>query len=170
MKFYAGIGSRETPGEILSIMTALASKLEKYGWILRSGHADGADMAFEKGCTKNEIYMPWRGFNNAALDFGIYNWTKGQLQEAEKHVRTVIADDHWNNMTQGARKLHLRNFRQVFGTDMINPSKFIVCWTKDGKPIGGTRTAILLAQKHGIPVHNLAIKSELDKICNYLKK
>ena len=39
MKVYTGIGSRETPEEILEFMKEIASKLEELGWICRSGGA-----------------------------------------------------------------------------------------------------------------------------------
>jgi predicted Rossmann fold nucleotide-binding protein DprA/Smf involved in DNA uptake len=47
--YYAGIGARSTPPQILSVMTRLASKLEGMGYTLRSGGAAGADTAFERG-------------------------------------------------------------------------------------------------------------------------
>jgi len=84
--FYTGIGSRKTPGPINDIIEfsplyrfyywgrILATK----GFILRSGHADGADLAFEKGCDtvngKKEIYLPWKGFNGS--DSKLYNLSK----------------------------------------------------------------------------------------------
>ena len=48
-KYYCGIGSRQTPGEILEIMLLVSIKLRSQKWILRSGGADGADKAFETG-------------------------------------------------------------------------------------------------------------------------
>ena len=66
MKFYTGIGSRETPPEILEMMKDIASKLELLGWTLRSGGAPGADTGFENGVKSlKEIYVPWRGFNGS---------------------------------------------------------------------------------------------------------
>jgi len=47
--YYAGIGSRKTPPDILALMEACAYKLARYGWNLRSGGAPGADQAFERG-------------------------------------------------------------------------------------------------------------------------
>jgi predicted Rossmann fold nucleotide-binding protein DprA/Smf involved in DNA uptake len=44
MKFYAGIGSRETPPDILEWMTSLAANLETMNYVLRSGGAQGADV------------------------------------------------------------------------------------------------------------------------------
>jgi hypothetical protein len=42
MKYYAGIGSRETPKDILDLISKIAIKLESLGYTLRSGGADGA--------------------------------------------------------------------------------------------------------------------------------
>ena len=68
-KYYTGVGSRETPKDVLDLMEKIAYKLSKKGWILRSGGAEGADSAFFQGCEKYsstpiaEIYIPWNGFN-----------------------------------------------------------------------------------------------------------
>lgn len=44
---YAGIGSRETPMEVLELMTKASTWLGTKGYTLQSGGAIGADMAFE---------------------------------------------------------------------------------------------------------------------------
>ena len=44
--YYAGIGSRETPEEVLHVMISLGKALCKQGWGLSSGGAPGADQAF----------------------------------------------------------------------------------------------------------------------------
>ena len=67
--YYAGIGSRETPIEIQKLFINVGRYLAKKKLILRSGGANGADQAFEKGCdlvsSKKEIYLPWAGFENS---------------------------------------------------------------------------------------------------------
>jgi hypothetical protein len=69
LKYYAGIGSRETPSGILTIFEKVGTFLANKGFILRSGHAPGADKAFEIGCDKvngkKEIYLPWRNFEGS---------------------------------------------------------------------------------------------------------
>jgi hypothetical protein len=66
-----GIGSRDTPRDVLDTMTNLMYELHKDGWILRSGGASGADDAFEKGILNYtgkieedyaEIFIPWNNF------------------------------------------------------------------------------------------------------------
>lgn len=66
IRYYAGIGSRETPPYVQKLMTEIAAVLEQRNFVLRSGGANGADKAFENGVVNKqeaEIYVPWPGFN-----------------------------------------------------------------------------------------------------------
>lgn len=145
--FYTGIGSRTTPEDICSFMTEIAKFLYAQRFILRSGHADGADIAFENGSGNlNEIWVPWPGFNGSysrlipcSLAFKV----------AEKF------HPYWLNCSPAAKKLHARNVHQIAGVDLKTPSKFVVCWTSDGKDSGGTGLAIRIANALKIPVYNL---------------
>ena len=66
MKYYTGVGSRNTPQEVLDIMILIGEYLAKGEYCLRSGGAAGADKAFETGCDNangnKRIYVPWNGF------------------------------------------------------------------------------------------------------------
>lgn len=60
------VGSRSTPLAICEEMTLIGQWAKQNSHILRSGHAPGADYAFEKGAEQNCIvYLPWNRFNNA---------------------------------------------------------------------------------------------------------
>jgi len=48
-----------------------------------------------------------------------------------------------------------RNFRQVIGRDNESNSEFVICWTKEGKPVGGTGQALRIASDHNIPIYNM---------------
>ena len=65
LRTYTGIGARATPPEVLGLMTRAAFALMKRGYVLRSGHAIGADSAFERGAgSAAQIFLPvpgWRG-------------------------------------------------------------------------------------------------------------
>lgn len=138
-KIYAGIGSRETPREIMDLMSRIAIKLEGEGWLLRSGGAQGADMAFEKGVTNKQIIRP-------------------QVSPAwEAKARTVITEEHWGHCSPFAKKAHSRNAAIIFGENLDSPARFVCCWTRNAKSIGGTAVGINLALKNGIPVRNLGI-------------
>lgn len=161
-KFYTGIGSRETPKIMLTVMTALAQMLDKRDYVLRSGGADGADTAFAAGATKKVIYIPWQKFNGVS---------DGVVMGHSEIHREVAAKIHpaWSNCSDGARKLHTRNVAQVLGDDLKTPSKFLICWTPGGTAEGGSATAINLALKHNIPVFFLN-KWAPDKILDYITR
>src|SRR5690606_12262312 len=98
MKYYTGIGSRETPKDILCLMVEVARKLSHLGWILRSGGAEGADTAFEIGALDKgaivlpEIYIPWVGFNNhGVMDRGIILPQKDKLWQ---HAQEMASEIH----------------------------------------------------------------------------
>lgn len=64
---YAGVGSRETPPQVLAVMRSAARVLASRGWILRSGGALGADSAFEAGAgLLKRSTCPGRAFASAA--------------------------------------------------------------------------------------------------------
>src|ERR1700744_2915284 len=103
---YAGIGSRETPEHICKLMYMIGLKLAVKGWLLRSGHAKGADRAFEYGCDdangKKEIF------------------TK---QHVTQEALELAAKFHpaWHNCDEHARKLHARNGFIILGEDLQTP-------------------------------------------------
>lgn len=171
MKYYAGIGSRETPAEFIEKMEKIASILEKRGWILRSGGAPGADSAFERGVSdpKNkEIYLPWSGFQDRDGE------EEGELvfDRKEKWAIKIAKKFHpdFANLGKGAKVLMCRNTHQIFGPkrDSVR-SLFVVCWTKDGGPTGGTGQAIRIANEYGVPVFNLFFESHEKKLRRMIK-
>jgi len=151
---YTGIGSRSTPQEIQRLMTQIADKLGMWGWVLRSGGADGADEAFEKGSVCNELYLPWRGFNgrmDAELEFP----TPDAFLIAETH------HPRWHALDRNVRALHARNAHQILGANCATPAAFVICWTPDGSTgtttakTGGTGQAIRIAKAYDVPIFNL---------------
>lgn len=153
-KIYAGIGSRETPIEIQHIMTLTAQHLQREGWMLRSGHARGADRAFERPVLEanREIYTTQSFGKNGCASFADC-W-----QVAKPfHTNPERLDDY-------SKRLHARNAMQILGASLQSPVQLVICWTKDGKPSGGTSTAIHIAQAHRIPVLNLAVEIDRQKV------
>jgi hypothetical protein len=163
IKYYAGIGSRETPPGIEPIIEEVVKILDKFGYILRSGGADGSDSMFEKYSTGDkEIYLPWKGFNKNNSELYLDNMDPLIVERAQE-----IAREHhpsWKYLSDGGRKLMTRNTFQVLGKDLETPSSFIVCWTPGGKMLGGTAQALRIAKKMGIPIFNLYDKNSLHKI------
>lgn len=160
MKYYTGVGSRETPMVIQRQINQIAKSLEAQGYILRSGGAEGADTAFENALHNEkaaEIYLPWQGFNDR---FGPNAISLNELNRRLVLQAECIAEEihpAWERLRQGAKKLHTRNAFQVLGKDLNTPSEVLICYArpKGDSVSGGTRTAVELARKHGIPIINI---------------
>lgn len=161
-KYYAGIGSRETPGHILNIMHILGRHFAGLGWTLRSGGALGADTAFENGCTANngkkEIFLPWRAYNHNLSEIhpSNYPFTKDEIDFTAKFHPA------WDKCGPSARKLHTRNTRILLGMEPIHgaqvtPVKFIICWTEGGQIKGGTGQALRIGEAMAEGGHDFKI-------------
>lgn len=165
MRYYAGIGSRETPKEALNIFEIIGEYLANQGYTLRSGHAEGADQAFENGCDKvtglKEIYLPWSRFQGS--DSKLVVKDLGAFEIAEQF------HPYWHNLKEGAKKLQARNSHQVLGQDLNTLSDFIICWTKGGKGSGGTGQALRIANHYNIPVFDAGMYKDIEEIKKELK-
>lgn len=153
---YAGVGARDTPKEIMVLMTSIASKLSKREYLLRSGGASGADTAFANGASLKEIFVPWEKFNDNPTPY--FNPTYQALELAKKY------HPKWGSLSQGAKKLHGRNTQIVLGKDCDDPVDFCICWTKEGKIVGGTGQALRICKDNNIPIYNLAIDEDIDRL------
>ena len=147
--YYTGIGSRETPDEVMVIMEALSETLASSGYCLRSGGASGADTAFENKATAKEIYLPWNGFNR--------RFENGVEYIVPPIDLNLINEFHPqpDKLSTSGLKLMNRNSYQVLGRDLATSSSFVICWTKDGKASGGTGQAMRIAMSRNIPIYNL---------------
>jgi hypothetical protein len=154
---YAGIGSRETPEDVLIAFERIGEFLAKKGHTLRSGGAKGADSAFERGCDKaqgkKEIFLPWANFEN----------NKSQLIINGEEIYKIAEKYHpkWGSVSQGARKLLARNGYQILGWDLKTPSDFIICWTPHGLMGGGTGQALRLAKDYNIPIFDFGLYEDI---------
>jgi hypothetical protein len=161
-RWYAGVGSRETPEDVLTLFTDLGEQLANQGWCLRSGAAHGADAAFESGAVRaggdREIFLPTAGFNGHRG--GIAVDQLGSFPEALQ----IAASLHpaWDRLDAYVRKLMARNVMQVLGADLQSPCRFVVCWAKGSRfkgenvvdAVGGSGQAVRLAAARGIEVFN----------------
>ena len=156
-KKVAGIGSRQTPRPVLEQMARIGRVYAKEGWILRSGGAPGADMAFERGFDlvggEKQIFLPWRGFNGNRSPYfyappAAYKILDHLFPEAKQRSDAV-------------RNLFARNMQQVFGPNLDDPSDLVICWMKKETPTGGTGWAVRAAMEFDIPVVNLLHEDHL---------
>lgn len=164
----AGIGSRETPKDVLADMKQVGEWCNANGVTLNSGHAEGADWAFERGAQEFcHAFIPWLGFNGQLK-------SKATLTVPDftgLHIKTLARMYHpvWDTLTQGVQKLMMRNIYQVLGEDLKSPVRSIVCWTKDGKASGGTGQALRCAYDRGIQVLNFH-RHSLEMIIDELRR
>jgi hypothetical protein len=183
LKYYTGVGSRDTPQHIMKFISKAAYWLAGQGYTGRSGSAAGADSAFERGFnhydTVNgvsdyvsfEAYLPWKGFSDINEDTAhIVTPELPNYNEAVEIASTI--HPAWNRLGRGAKALHTRNVYQVLGLDLKTPSKVLFCYaqpTKNKQGIvtgvkGGTNTAVQLAMKHNIPIYNFYLQEDIDKV------
>lgn len=160
-KFYAGIGSRETPENFLRCFQKIGQEMAKQGYVLRSGGAEGADAAFELGCTsvngRKEIYLPWPRFNGS----------KSTLHHVCGRAQAMAEKLHpaWERCSDGARKLLSRNIYQVLGVNLNTPVELVICWTDHPLGSGGTALPMRLARERSIPIYNFSEPGDVAKFC-----
>ena len=166
-KIYTGVGSRETPTEVLSFIKSLATRLNANGFHLRSGGAIGADTAFANGhiISNMTIYRPNHAIGDKAAE-ALFR-SVHPFQDRFKKSYSIL--------------LHSRNAYQVLGFDLNDPVDFVLCWTKLGSESeaelkshgwieGGTGTAIALASRHNIPVFNLQKPDTIHRFYKFMKE
>lgn len=154
---FAGIGSRDTPPDMLDLLRRASHWLVATGWTCRTGGAPGADTACEQGALQAlhedalvgpehashgqlEVYLPWPRFERGTAYYDrVCHTPDGDLNlvcfdETSDHAHDLAASLHpaWGGLTQGARKLHARNCYQILGYGLDRPVGFVLCWTKDG--------------------------------------
>lgn len=165
----AGIGSRETPQNILTEMTKIGEWIKENRFTCRSGHASGADWAFEQGAQERCIcYLPSQNFNNSftSKSYKIVPKTDERFDEITNrfHPNPFAIRGY-------VRQLMNRNICQVLGLNLDKHTDFIVCWTRDGKDTGGTGQAIRIAIHYKIPILNMFYEefNTSEKVIKYLK-
>lgn len=155
--YYAGIGSRDARFNytLMGLMEDIGSVLAFTGWNLRSGGATGSDTAFEDGYNRASA---WPSFNGGTKDIiykeAVADWA---LDMAPRFV------PGFDTRSTVAKALLARNLMQVLGRDGNSPVKVVVCWTPEGKVVGGTASALRCAKHHGIPIFNLGDKQHANR-------
>jgi hypothetical protein len=159
---YAGIGSRQTPPEILAQMTEVAKELEYKGYTLNTGvtfgnKKEGADKAF---------------YDGVGLLFNLFS---PENQGSRTREQAIAKEIHPNPeaLKPGGLKLMARNTNQVFGDDLSTPVDFVLFYAKEGKgirPEGGTGQAVEMARRKGIPTINMANSNWREQLNDVLSQ
>lgn len=182
-KYYTGVGSRETPKEILGLMREYSKVMALLGWSFRSGGANGADSAFSDGwwdardidkeIQEGEIYLPWDGFNDfmPSDPCCILVTDKRIIQKAQEILKTI--HPAYDKLTRGPLALHTRNVYRVLGKDLQTPSKGLVGYAKldkHGVDRQGPGTAIKIAEKYGVKTRNLVKDEDRKFILDFVER
>lgn len=158
LRAFAGVGSRSTPPDMLSLLRRASQFLVEQGWTCRTGGAEGADTACEQGALEAleddllvgpehathgalEVYLPWPAFGRGDR---WYRQVRHRAHDGELNV-TCLAQPTpeavrlastvhpaWAACSGPAQKLHGRNSHQVLGSDLRSPVSVVLCWTPDG--------------------------------------
>jgi len=171
LRHYAGIGGRNTPIEVCKKFTQIATKLQSK-YILRSGHADGADLAFEELVHNGnkEIWLPWSGFNNSNSSYVLEKIIPIDVETICRKIYT-----RWNYVNETVKRFHARNVYQILGQTLDKPVEFVVAWTdRPESDCGGTQFGLKLAKLYGIETYNFYIPIEeimfMSKLNNIIKE
>lgn len=186
---YGGVGSRDTPDEILTVMKQLGAKLCDAGYLGMSGEADGADIAFHDGARQSKYYreigfaayLPYNGMRVSRTPDLIYEDHSRGIYDASKFMQwerakqfAYEARGSFEGLGRGGIALHTRNAFQVLSPSLESPVNRLLCWAKpvgDGSKVrGGTNTAVQIARRFHIPVVNLYYEEQLQKALNYIAR
>jgi len=157
---YAGVGSRRTPATILKQMKQIGYELgiattNNKSWILNTGGAAGADQAFCEGASaaggKVQVFAPtWYTVHGCSYDVK-------KITDIPPGAYSIAQRFHpaWGRLSSGAKALMARNILVLLGESFIEPVRFVVAWTPNGKMVGGTGHTLRAASDFNIPVFNL---------------
>ena len=185
-RFVTVVGSRKIADdpEKMMWMEWTARTFAESGFVIRSGGAEGADMAAEVGAKASkvgtaalEIAHPYDRPSKGSRDPGNYVLREGPLKKlAHEFIRGVT--HNFDSVSDPARDLQGRDFVQVYGKDGQTPSAAVFycapepekkMYDKDarkGEIESGTRFAVYSARAaealgfDSIPDHNLEIDRE----------
>lgn len=152
---FAGVGSRSTPERFLRTLEAISRYLTGKGYTCRHGGAMGADLAFSRGASRQEVYLA-SGADEAAVNLA------KRLHPNWRAVERLPNSGY-------AQRLLGRNMQIVLGKNVEDPAPvdFLVCWTPGARAVGGSSHAINLCRMMGIPVYNVADPEQLQALRDF---
>ena len=176
---YAGIGSRETPPEVLAQMTEAAQYLESIGYTLNTGKKsnvkeEGADKAFSNGTNKKNLFPPSMANDlTRKIANEIHPDLKGMYNAVYNKWVEKVGEEKAKQYAQGAIDLQARNTYQVFGKNLDTPVDFVLFYAEETnnplRPKGGTGQAVEMARRKGIPTINMADPDWKEQLKNAIE-
>lgn len=182
---WCGVGSRETPKEIIPEMVWIGHCLALLGGVLATGDATGSDTHFFDGYNLGRLpKMPpaqvyyTRKKNQRNLE---HSPQMGQHEfEMYPEVGHIAQDmayearGSFEGLFPSGIALHSRNALQVLSETLDNPRRFTVYYAKPvgkrGAVAGGTNTAVKISRKNKIPTVNLYVEEQRTKFIEWVTK
>lgn len=176
-KRFAGIGSRRTPEDMLTMMYNICQLLGKDGYTCDTGACIGPDQKCAEGTLVGggnvHLYLPWRTYE--------LEWADKMRETYHARMKHTILDERYHLDAMESVKLHPKygilkhSYKLLHGRNylIIHPEKpveFILCWTPGGLIDGGTGQALRIAERYGIKVYNLGDLVVLDRFAAALER
>jgi len=185
----ACIGSRDLTTAQLGICEKLGFWVVQCGHILDTGNAPGADQAFARGANQVRpdlvhLHLPWYNFERQAIHDDNVVHLLNDLDELHFKLYESVAIQHhpaWGRLSQGARKLMLRNSSIMFPTVVPEgsgiegvPVDMCLALPSDKPGGGGTGQGMRIAQDTTTRLFNLretfAGDHRLFQLCEEIAK
>jgi hypothetical protein len=170
---YAGIGSRTITETEQKQIHKIAKSFAEKDYIVYSGNAEGADIAFQTGSQgKCVLLVPWKNFNKDKYDhskslakFDVGDTVDGNSSTDKFHPNP-------KSLSQGGRRMMSRNWHQIVGYDQYPKVSFVMCCADQDENgiFGGTGQACRIAKSMNIPIFNIRTLTWIDDLVKFLKE
>lgn len=183
---YAGVGSRCTPIEVGRQMQDYATRLAALGYTMVSGGARKKRDAPDNVCSADHVFewavakakgkmIIYRAYVNKFTPCGpadVRVPSEEQFNVAKAFIKAHAIIPWFDKMSSWAQLLHLRNYYQIH-YDVGKKVDFVIAYAPlddKGEPVGGTRTAIKIAEKTGVKCYNLARPLDVAMLEDFLNE
>lgn len=162
------VSNPDTPDNIKTTLEAIGKRMDEAGYTVRLGGNNGIEETLEKGMSRVELHLPWKGFNERTSK-STFNSTRAK--EISKLYSPV-----YDKLPDSVKAFLARNVRLLLGKDLKSPSLCLLVWTSDGCETAKDRSiktgnaghVISMASAMRIPIFNLSKPDALERLKNYL--
>ncbi len=177
MKAYIGAGSSDTPPEMLKLMFDLAGVMSKKGVMLRCSERGPADSTFVIGSRgKFHTFIP-HGLIDEVLDEADGPPSKfyaASVWGIPSDIRPGSGDATFARSLNPKFLMLSRLEKQwdvvanslIYGLDHVSVAKLMICWSQPGDHV---ERYLKKAEVAGVPVYNLAVPAQLNKMMSWVK-
>lgn len=181
---WTGVGSREVPEEIAEYQRWVGHQMALLGGKLSTGDAIGSDENFltgynegiqeRDGSSPAEVHYTWRKNKRGLVHCPARGFHEAERYDTFDRAQEIahVARGSFNGLFPSGIALHTRNAFQVLGVSLDRPAWLCVLYArpigKRGNVKGGTNTAKRIADMNNIPVVNIYLPEEREKLTNWI--